>query len=174
MPFLKKFFQSIGHFFENLFNAAEHAWNKLEPEAKEALQQASAFVSVINNNVSEAPDFVKEILLQRFNIGEDKIHTSLTKAATELNLVAGIADPDLLTVIQRLQEYLKNKKGSFWAQASNSLANLLAVIFAPTGTKFARISLLMEFVYQTFFRKDKKEDPAPMPVADTNPGEKTG
>lgn len=170
MPFLKKFFEKIGHFFEGIFNAAEHAWKKLEPEAKAALEQASGFVSVINNNLSGSPAFVRELIMQKFGVTEDQVHAVLTKAAGELNLVADIADPDPLVAIQKLQQYLSNKQGSFWAQASNGLANLIAVLLAPAGTKFAKISMLMEFVYQTFFRKDKIADPAPMPIANTDTG----
>jgi hypothetical protein len=161
MPFLKKLLASIGHFFEGLFNAAEHAWTKLQPDVKDALQQASGFVSVINNNVTASPAFVRELIMQKFGVSEEQVQTALTKAATELNLVSNVLDPDPLVAIQKLQDYLASKKGPFWAQASNGLANVLAVLMAPAGTKFAKISLLMEFVYQTFFRKEKVTEQTP-------------
>jgi hypothetical protein len=156
MPFIAKLLMCIGHFFSGIFNAAEHAWKNIQPEVRDALQQASGFVSVINNNLDGSPAFVLELIGQRFGITQDQVHATLIKAAEQLNLVGDIADPDPIAVMKKLQEYLSKKEGPFWAQASNGLANVLAVILAPAGTKYAKISLLMEYVYQTFFRKDKK------------------
>lgn len=160
MSFIEKWLHAIGHFFAGLVDAAEHAWNKLQPDVQTALQQASGFVSVINNNITGSPAFVRELIMQKFGVSEDMVQELLTKAATELNLLQGVADPDPLVAIQKLQQYLASKPGGLWAQASNGLANLLAVLLAPAGTKFAKISMLMDLVYHKFFHKDKVVTPA--------------
>lgn len=152
---LGKFFARIGDFFKSLFDAAEKTWDKLSPELKKAMEQGSGIIELINGHVDQAPDFVFDLIQKKYpELTRDKIHEVLTLAGRELNLIDEVTQPDLTQTIQALQKYLDQKQGKFWATASSLLAQLLAIVLAPSGTKFATVSSLMEFVYQKFVKKD--------------------
>ena len=149
------FLQKIGNFFKNLFDAAEEAWDKLSPEVQKALEQGSAVIAVINDNIHDAPDFVFDLIQKRFpDLTEEKLTEALKAAAAEANLIERIVDKDnVVELIQALQFYLSGKKGSFWASASSFLAGVLAIVFAPKETKFSTISSLITWVYQAIVKK---------------------
>lgn len=149
-------FKKIGEFFKGLFNAAKKTWNRLSPEVQEALQHGSGIVAIINQNIDATPDFVLEAILKRFpELTEEKIKDGLTKVAEELKILQGVNDPDLPTLLKNLQVYLGSLSGKGWAVASHLIASAFAIITAPAGTKFAAITSLIEWVYQTFFYKPK-------------------
>jgi hypothetical protein len=152
--FLDKFLAKIGDFFSGLFNAARRTWKKLSPDVQNAMIHASGVIDIINNNVDKVPDFVVEIIQKKFpDLDLEKLKVGLHAVGTELNLLEGVNDPDLLTLIEKLQKHLESKQGKAWALISSSMSQILAVILAPAETKVAAIISLIEFVYQHFIKK---------------------
>ena len=154
LKFLSKLLAIIGSFFSGLFNAAEKTWNKLEPEIRAAMLQASDVVAIVNENVDQTPQFVLEIVQQKYPAFTlDQIHEAIKKGSQGLSIGAQVLDNDILSNIQLLQKYLEGLEGSTWANISQTLMKGMAVFMAPKGTKFAVISSLAEFVYQRFIKK---------------------
>jgi hypothetical protein len=152
--FLDKLLKKIGQFFENLFNGAEKAWDKLDDKVQDAMIKASEIVDTINRNLDSTPETIILIIQTKFpGVPIEKIREVLHKVGDELNLLEGIPDDDLLTTIQRIKDYLGTKKGAGWAIASDTIAKLIAVALAPKETKATQIIALMWYVYQTIVKK---------------------
>lgn len=148
--FLFEFFKKI---FGGLFNAAQKTWNKISPELQKAMLHGSGIISVINTHVDASPDFIVELLQKKYpDLTKEKIHESLQKATEGLSIGQGIVNADFGTTIQLLQGYLSSLKGKGWANISQTLAKGITAFLAPKETKFAAISSLMEFVFQTFVK----------------------
>lgn len=153
-------FDKIGDFFENfaewvkgLFNAAEKAWHKLEPEIQDALLKGSGIIAVINENLGKTPDVVFELIQSKFpDISKEKLHEVLTVVDKQFGTAATIEDPDLLTTIENLQEFLSGLQGNVWQGISSSMAQVLSIAFADEKTPFAKIQMLMEYVYNEFVK----------------------
>lgn len=154
--FLGKFFKKIGQIFVNLAKAAEKVWGKTEPAIQDALLKGSGFVAEFNKYKNETPDFIFEILQQKFpEFSKEKIEQILLEVNKDLRLVQDGVAPDLNATIQNLANYLKANSGSKWAKASGDAAEFIAILLAPAGTPFNKISAIMWWVYQTFIKKDK-------------------
>lgn len=148
------FFKAIGHFFENLFNQAAHAWHNLEPEVQKALLHGSGVIDIVNKNLDATPDFVWEIIQKKFpDITEDKLKEGLSKINADFKIAEENLSDDLPTLIGNLQKYLATLKGKFWEAASSTLAQILSAIFAPEQTVFAKIVMVVEFVYRKFIKE---------------------
>lgn len=154
MPFLQKFFHSIGNFFESLFNAAKKTWNRLSPDVKNAMLKGSGVIELINRNVDKTPDFVLDLIKKQWpDFTMDQLKVALFNVNNALKIADDVEDPDLGVMIANLQNYLKGLKGATWAVVSNMLSNIIAIAIAPAGTKVAAIVQLMEYVYQSFVKK---------------------
>lgn len=148
--FLFEFFKKI---FGGLFSAAQKTWNKISPELQKAMLHGSGIISIINTNVDASPDFIVELIQKKFpDLTKESIHESLLKATEGLAIAGSLNNPDLGTTIQLIQGYLSGLKGKVWANISQTLAKGIAAFLAPSGTKFAAISSLIEFVFQTFIK----------------------
>ena len=148
--FLFEFFKTI---FGNLFNAAKKTWNKISPELQKAMLSGSGIISIINEHVDASPTFIKEYIQLKYpELTPEKIHEALLKASEGLVIAQELNDTDLLTTIQKIQGYLKGLEGKVWANISQTLAKGIAAFLAPAETKFAAISSLIEFVFQTFIK----------------------
>lgn len=179
MGFLKNLLNKIGHFFSDLFNAAEKTWHKLEPAVQDALLHGSAIVKAINDNISATPDFILQFLQKKWpELSEDKIKSGLAAVTNALNIAEGINTDDLPSLIKALQEYLAKQKGKIWAGISHTIASIFAITVAPAGTKFATISSLLEYVYHRFIKGDAVDDtntdPGPAKQGDSTPDQGNG
>jgi hypothetical protein len=77
---LQNFFSKVGHFFSGLFNAANHAWNNLEPEVQTALVHGAGIINLINENLQASPMFIFELINQKFpGITQEKLIEGLQK-----------------------------------------------------------------------------------------------
>lgn len=151
---LQSFFAAIGTFFSHLFSGAQKTWKKLSPEVQEALMYGSQVIDLINTYVNQTPDFVIQLLLEKFpNFDKEHLLTALHSASVELKIAEDINNDDLVTTIGNLQNYLASLQGDVWAKISETLAKGIAIFTAPPETKWAAISSMMEFVYQTFIKK---------------------
>lgn len=154
---LQSFLSKIGLFFTGLFNAAARTWAKVSPEIQDALKHGSGVLAIINQNVEEAPEAVIYLIQEAFpKLDRPTLLAGLRGVAEGLNVADGIVDNDLEGTVERLQKYLaglKSERAQFWAAISSLAAKLLALAFAPAGTKWATFEALMEFVYQRFIKK---------------------
>ena len=151
---LQTFLSKIGDFFSGLFNSAKKTWAKLSPEVQNAMLHGSGIIDIINNNVDKVPSFVIALIQSKYpDITTDKIHAGLKGIADALHIAEGVNDGDLEALISNIQKYLASLNGKIWANISGTLAKAIAAFLAPPETKFAAISSLMEFVYQTFIKK---------------------
>lgn len=152
-----KFFQAIGLFFVGLFNQAKKAYFKLSETEQNALVHGSGIVGIINSMTAEAPDLVREAILSKYpdlNIGI--LENGLFNLAHSFNLVP--QSNSLEDIIAVLQGYFAGLTGKVWAGISHSAAGILAIIFAPAETKFAKFAQLLEWVYQTYIKEDNGID----------------
>lgn len=154
--FLGRFFKKIGEIFASLAKGAEKVWDKTEPEIQQALLKGSGIVDVINKYINETPEFIFEILKQKFpDFSEEKIQEILGEVYKNLNLAKDGIVPDLNQTIQNIADYIKQHTGSKWAKISEEIANGIALFLAPSGTAWNKIGTIMWWVYQTFIKKDK-------------------
>jgi hypothetical protein len=153
--FLKKLFDSIGHFFVGLFNQAEKAWLSASPAFQKALLAGSTIVAFINNYVDETPEFILEAIQRKFpDMTPENIHAALQKAGSTLAIAEKIAGADLVTTIKAFQEWLLSLKSdnNTWSEVSHAIALGIAVFFAPQGTKITAIIVLFEYVYHALVK----------------------
>lgn len=156
---MENFFKKIGLFFRSLFNSAERTWKKVSPEVRDALTQGSSIVDIINRNMQTAPEFVIE-LIQKAHPSLDRLSilAALRAVADALNIAEDIVEkdelPEVLQAIQKHLEKVKSDRSALWAGLSSLAAQVIALAFAPKGTKWATFVTLIEFVYQRFIKKD--------------------
>ncbi len=137
------------HIFTDLFNSAEKAWHKLEPEVQAALIHGSGVVKVINENLDKTPDIVFSIIEKKFpDLTKANLESGLAKVNAAFGIAEGVDSPDLLTLIQNIQKYLSGLKGKFWENASSIISQTLAIALAPDETPFAKIVQFIEFVFR--------------------------
>lgn len=142
------------HIFTDLFNAAEKAWDKLEPKVQDALIDGSGVINVISQNLEVSPDAVFELIQKKFpGLSKEKLTDGLTKVSDGFKLAQDTAEPDLLTTIKNLQTYLSGLQGKFWESATSISAQVLSTVFSPDDTAFAKISSLIEYVYRKKIKK---------------------
>jgi hypothetical protein len=77
--------------------------------------------------------------------------SGLLAVAKGFNL--NVDENSLPDIIAKIQAYLKSLEGNVWDAIVQGAANIVAIFLAPAGTKFGAIATLMEYVYQTFFKK---------------------
>jgi len=154
--FFGRLLQHIGDFFGAIFHSvmagAAKTFDNLSPEIKAALLHGSGIIDIINSMLSNTPDEIRAAIKTTFpDVDEAALETGLFAIAHGFNLLP--AENNLNDCIAKLQAYLSAQQGNTWSAISNGAAQLLAVILAPAGTKFGAIASLMEYVYQTFFKK---------------------
>ncbi len=150
--FFGKIIAAIGSVFSGLFNAAKKTYDKLPKETQDSIVNGSGIVSLINDMIGEAPAKIREAIIAKYpDVDVAKLEAGLFEIVHALGLLPNAKDLEYL--ISVLQDYLKNKTGKFWADASRSLSSLVALIFAPAGTKFEAIASLIGAVYHWLIKK---------------------
>lgn len=152
--FLGKLFKKLGQIFVSLARGAQKVWEKTQPEIQQALLKGSGIVDVVNKYINEKPDFIIEILKQRFpEFTDEKIKAIFDEVYKNLNLAKDGIVPDLNQTVQNVADYIKQHTGSKWAKVSEEIANGIALFLAPEGTAWNKINTIMWWVYQTFIKK---------------------
>lgn len=145
---------ALGSIFKHVMNGAEKTYNELPQEAKDALLHGSGVMEFINSTVGKLPEEIEAGILEKFpDLDAEKLKAGLLQISKAFNL--GVDENSITDIISKLQAYLNSLEGNVWDAIVQGAANILAIFLAPAGTKFAAISSLMEFVYQTFFKKKK-------------------
>lgn len=147
-------FTAIGDFFAHLFSGTKKTWKKISPEVQQALLYGSDVIDTINKYLDQTPDFIIDLLTKKYpKLDRNHLKDALSEASKDLKIASDINNDDLETIIKNLQAYLSGLQGKGWAKISSFLAQGIAIFTAPAGTKFGMITSLIEFVYQTFFKK---------------------
>lgn len=135
-----------------LFKAAKREWDSLPATEQNAILHGSGVLDILNTETGKLPAEVRAAITKKF---PDLDEATLEKGLFELAHTFGLLpkENDLDDCITLLQTYLSSQQGVKWAAVIQSAANILAIIVAPAGTIFAKIGMLMEYAYQTFFKK---------------------
>lgn len=150
--FFGRLLAAIGGIFKHVFEGARKTFDQLTPEQQAALKHGSGVVALINSELNNTPAEVRAAILEQFpDLDIATLETGLFQVATSFNLAP--KEHNLEDIIAALQAYLSTLHGSIWEGITQGVASVLAVILAPAGTKFAAVGQLMEYVYQTFFKK---------------------
>jgi hypothetical protein len=140
---------SLFSWIGDLFNAAEKAWHKLEPEVQAALLHGSGVINVINQNLQATPQAVFDLIDKKFpDLTKENLTAGLAKVAAAFGIAEQTANPDLLTTIEGIQKYLSTLKGNIWQGISSAMAQILSIAIAPNETPFEKIVQLIEWVYK--------------------------
>lgn len=143
-----KIFGWIGDIFHN---SAEKLWDGLSSEEQAGIKNGSGIIAIINKHIGDAPEVIVDAIKAEFpDVDFAVLTTGLLTICETLNIE--LPSVDINGAIEGLKTYLASKEGTIWEWASSSLAQLLSVIFTPNQTVFAKISMLVEFAYQTFIK----------------------
>lgn len=145
--------ESLNQLFDKAQGAIEKVFNALTTEAQEITIEASKIIDVINSNLDLAPEALVEIIEIQFpQFSKDKIKELLAQASDEVDKVENLSKLPLEELLQKLQEYLKERpNNNSWAKASSGLAKLLALLIAKERgvvLVWAIIETVMTWVYE--------------------------
>lgn len=149
--FFGKLFGWIGDIFEN---AAKRLWDNLTSEEQASLKHGSGVISIINQHLTDTQEAIKTAIEETF---PDLQLAKLEQALLAVCLTFGIKPPtlDINGTIEGLQQWLSEKENDkVWRWASSAAAELLAVTLTPNTTVFEKVSVLIQWVYDTFIKKD--------------------
>jgi hypothetical protein len=142
----------FGSIFKHVMEGAEKTFKELPQATQDALIHGSGVMDFINSQVGAIPADIEAAILEKFPDLDIKSLTSgLLAVAKGFNL--NVDENSLPDIIAKIQAYLKSLEGNVWDAIVQGAANIVAIFLAPAGTKFGAIATLMEYVYQTFFKK---------------------
>ncbi|MCW3111347.1 MAG: hypothetical protein JWQ09_5853 [Segetibacter sp.] len=145
-------FSIIGHFFSDLFNAAQKAWDKLPAPTQTAMLHGSGVFNIINAGINESPQVVVATIEKDFpDLNLTDAYTGLIKVAQGFNLIKTTAPATLEDLISLIQNYLKGLDSGIWPAVINAAANVLTLSLTG-GTPFEIIASLGQFVYSNFIK----------------------
>ena len=150
-----KFFSKIGIWRPSIEDAVEDFYNKLHDNEKTAVQNASGWIAIINSNLQGTPDFVFDLIQQKFpGVTKESITGSLNKLNTEILKVDTNTPDDFGAALSKLQGYLGKYQGNTWIAMTRSVVAVLSDVLMNGTTPIQKIETVLEFVYRTFI-KDK-------------------
>lgn len=144
----------FGSIFKHVMEGAEKTFDELPKETQDALLHGSGVMDFINSQVDGLPEDIEAAILEKFpDLDMNSLKTGLLAVAKGFKL--DVNENSIHDIITKIQAYLKSLEGNVWDAIVNGAANIIAIFLAPAGTKFGAIASLMEYVYQTFFKKHK-------------------
>ena len=143
---------ALGSIFQHVMTGAEKTFNELPQETKDALIHGSGVLDFINKEIGKLPEEIEAGLLTTFpDLNVESLKAGLFAICKALNIQ--VDENSLPDMIAKLQAHITSLQGNTWDAIMNGAANILAIFLAPANTKFAAVASLMEYVYQTFFKK---------------------
>lgn len=153
-----KLLEKIGDFFESIFKSADKAFDKLPENVQKALKTGSGIIEIINENKGLSGSELEILIYTEYpELDHRSLLTSINSILTGFNIPVYVEDTianGLETVRNHLDE-TKTKSGKLWAALSSLAAKVVAYSLSPSDTKWSQFELLVEYVYQTFIKKDK-------------------
>jgi hypothetical protein len=117
------------------------------------LQQGTGLLALINQATATTAADIRAAIQQKFpNMDEATLEAAVFKLANSFHLT-NVTDID--SGLEAIKTYLSGLTGKAWAEASHIGGFALSILFAPPDTKVGIVVSLIEWVYQTFFHKDK-------------------
>lgn len=151
----------FGSIFHHVLAGAEETWKSLPQDVQDALIHGSGIMALINTMLGSTVDQVRAAIQEQFpDVSEAALEAGLFAIAHAFNLAP--KDGDLDDCIAQLQAYLakQEQQSTVWESIMHTASLTLATILAPNGTMFGALATLIEYVYQTFIKKDKNAAPA--------------
>ncbi len=150
-----KFFAKIGIWHPNIEDAIENLYNKLHDTEKQAVQNASGWIAIINANLQATPDFVFDLIQKKFpGASKESITDALNKLNTEILKVDANTPDDFGAALSKLQDYLGKYQGNTWVAITRAVVAVLSDVLLKGGSPIQTIETVLEYVYRTFI-KDK-------------------
>lgn len=157
-----KFFAKIGIWRPTVTEAIEDLYNHLHEKEQIAIQKASGWIAIVNNNLQAAPDVVFDLIHEQFpDVTKESITDAINKVNAAFLKVEDSTPADYETALGKLQQFLNNYKDDTKNVVIRSVVTILSKILM-SGTKPVQIiETVLEYVYQTFVKgKIVKEDAA--------------
>lgn len=155
MSIFKKFFDLIEGLIEKLgewitpaFNAAEEVYEKLTDDEKKAANYAYGVIALINQYGEEAEPYIKALYP---DLSTDQLHGFLDIVLKDIGVIEDSTPITLKEALKAVADYTGTLKGDTWKVVSQSLGNLLAVLFSPT-TPVQKFVAVAEMVYSLFVK----------------------
>jgi hypothetical protein len=150
-----RFFDRIGIWHPSIEDVVADLYNKLHDTEKKAVQGASGWIAIINANLQATPDFVFDLIHQKFpDVTKESIANALNKLNAEILKVDANTPDDFGTALSKLQEYLSKYQGNTWIAITRAVVAVLSDILLNGTTPIQKIETVLEYVYRTFV-KDK-------------------
>ena len=138
---------------KNLFNTIKKEYQHLSDTEKQALQNGTGLVALINSMLDKTPAEIRLAIEQKFpNINEHVLESALYSLVNTLGL--SVAGNSIEQSISAIKTKLASLHGKDWELISHTAASAIAVFFSPTETKVATIVSFIEWVYRTFIKKN--------------------
>lgn len=148
-----KLLETLGQLFTDIFNSSAKAYHKLEDDEQIAIQKASGWIAIINNNLQSTPDIVFAIIQEKYPaVTKETIANSLHELAVKFKLIADNTPADLNTAIAALQSYLNQHTGNTWIAITKALVSVFSTIINPNLTVIQKVEMVLEYVYQNFIK----------------------
>jgi hypothetical protein len=148
------FFNAIGLWKPNFEKSIVKIYEQLQDSERKAIEMASGWVAVVNTNLQATPDFVFDIIQQKFpGVSKEKIAEVFNKVNKALKLVDDNTPETFEDAVAVLQAYLsKFGEHAVWASATKMVVEIAANILTGKATPIQTISTVLEYVYQMFIK----------------------
>jgi hypothetical protein len=148
-----KFFDKIGIWHPDIEDAVASLYNKLHNTEKTAVKNASGWIAIINSNLQATPDFVFELIQQKFpEVTKESIADALNKVNSEILKVDANTPDDFDTALAKLQDYLSKYQGNTWIAITRAVVAVLSDVLLKGTSPIQTIETVLEYVYRTFIK----------------------
>jgi len=148
-----KFFEKIGIWHPSIEEGIENLYNNLQDTEKTAIKNASGWIAIINANLQSAPDFIFNLVQQKFpEVTKESVTNTLNRLNTAILRVDANTPDDLNTALSKLQSYLGKYEGNTWIAITRAVVSVLSDILMKGASPIQTIETVLEYVYRTFIK----------------------
>jgi hypothetical protein len=148
-----KFFNKIGIWHPDIEDAIKDAYEKLHYAEKEAVNNASGWIAVINSTLYQAPDIVFEILQKKYpGLKKETITDFLNNLNAKIHALDDYIPDTFEAALIKLQDYLSKYEGHTWAVITKAAVSIGTDILLIGASPIQAIEIVIEYVYQEFIK----------------------
>lgn len=151
VTFIEDKINQFGSWVKTLFNHAETLYETLTIAEKQAANWAYGVIAIINNNLHDLSPVLSIIAEKYPTLSPDVLQGFLDTLIKDANMVVDDTPLTLEDAIAAIAKYLHGLNGDFWSGLSQTLGNLLAILFSP-GTPVQKFIGVAEYVYQAIVK----------------------
>lgn len=147
---LKTLINSIGHFFEGLFNHAKSVWNALPKEQQDAVIQGVNISQIIKEGYKDGEHAVVAAVSQKLGVSED-----IAKGVIlEVGRGFGVNTGKIQDILDHIADTIgKGLSDPGYNQLWQSIAKFAATFLATGSLNWVTLSLgLIEIAFQKVFK----------------------